>query len=344
INVAQSIVDRRDWTVRKQILIDTEIAKKAREIVRENVRREILLRYWEILRYEESIALLAKEMNGPLQQLEIQARQAIAAGIRTSADLSANLLQIANLKLTILRYQAELDESLEQLGLLVGSRIESIRPRDQNMQDPGLKVILKGKQRTLEVENLRLEAETVGVDIAASGFWPSLSLSANFQSSIDSFQGQLSNLQSRRRGISYGLNLNVPLFSGLSDFHARQAAQSRRLAAEVRRDAHSAELDIRRSSAARRVELAYMRHLEALSLTKQSLDLQATVLRRQEAGLGSFDYVIGPRVQALELSLSSIGTFYDYLSIVTAEYSDSGSLDETVIDGIEKAVLSSSES
>ncbi len=341
IDFSQSVLSRRDWTIRKQIQVGAEISRKEREVVRAAIRRDILLRYWSVLRYEESIDLINSSLNSHLDQLELQAKQAVAAGVRTSSDLSVNLLQIANLRLEVLRYQAELYENLEKLELLVGTPIKAVRPRLRGNQDPGLKSIPEGSKPSLEVETLRLESEAIGVEIASSGFWPKLDLRASYQSSMDLVQREPSNLKTQRRASSYGLTLNVPIFSGLSDFRIRQAAQFRLLAAEVRRNARTAELDLRKQSASRRVGLAYKRLQQGLSLVNNSLYLQAQVLKRQEAGVGSFDYVISPRVQVVELSLSCIATFYDYLSIVTAEYSDAGSLDTEIIEGFEKDILSS---
>ena len=339
-DVTQNIFDKAALNRRDIAQLDVEIANTKYQIIESKLIAEITQVYWKALTEQECIKALESELNGPMSALELEAKQSIEAGVRTPFDLSLYLTQIATLRLNLLRLRAQYDESLENLGLLAGEPINSLRMRKKSYEVTSLPTILKLIRPELKFENLLVEREKLNVQTVSSKFWPKLYLDGHYASEVSKMDQTLSPI-SHQSNTEIALKMSIPLFNGLSDFQSRKAAQSRLLAADQHRSALDTEIKTRALSSSKRLNQAKDLLDETARIWRSSVELEQSVLKRQEAGIASFDLIIGPKVQALEMTKTHIEAIFEYLEVLTREYAESGSLDEQSLALMQEQVLES---
>jgi outer membrane protein TolC len=130
------------------------------------------------------------------------------------------------------------------------------------------------------------------------------------------------------RDSSLGLALEVPLWSGLSDYYQRRAAVQGRESIRFKVSGMQREREALIGDAEARLHDEYARLEEATRVWKQAKKLRDLARQRQDAGLASFDDILGPEIQLIELSITRLEASFHYLKSLAAEFHRRGLLDE----------------
>jgi outer membrane protein TolC len=291
----------------------------------------LVLTYYETQEAKLVANILEEAFQKSLNSLEAQAYQVLEAGVRSPRDVSVYLLQISQLRLRQRQVEPRVRERFRSLNLLVSSDpITDIQVPDRDFQ-PEIRD-LPAAQVTVEqaIEDLELKARDLQVDLAASRLWPRLSLFGEWSRStrspaLDVLQG---NAPGEVRDSSLGLALEVPLWSGLSDYYQRRAAVQGRESIRFKVSGMQREREALIGDAEARLHDEYARLEEATRVWKQAKKLRDLARQRQDAGLASFDDILGPEIQLIELSITRLEASFHYLKSLAAEFHRRGLLDE----------------
>jgi outer membrane protein len=190
--------------------------------------------------------------------LEEQIRQYVTAGTRASADLYQQQANVAAARLSVI--QEENAVELSKVDLLRTLQLDPIQTYD--FQAPAIETIYRddfttlqdliaralSRRTDLQAEETRVKALEQGVQVASSGYWPTVSLSAGYGSSYTNAlpQGLHDQLDEYRNG-SVSLNVSIPLFdSGVTRTAVHRAqleAQNERITLDSQR--HEVELQMK---------------------------------------------------------------------------------------------------
>jgi outer membrane protein TolC len=331
LQLRQALVDRTAWVQLSQQQNLRTLRSRQAEKLRHDMMLRLVLTYYETQEAKLVANILEEAFQKSLNSLEAQAYQVLEAGVRSPRDVSVYLLQISQLRLRQRQVEPRVRERFRSLNLLVSSDpITDIQVPDRDFQ-PEIRD-LPAAQVTVEqaIEDLELKARDLQVDLAASRLWPRLSLFGEWSRStrspaLDVLQG---NAPGEVRDSSLGLALEVPLWSGLSDYYQRRAAVQGRESIRFKVSGMQREREALIGDAEARLHDEYARLEEATRVWKQAKKLRDLARQRQDAGLASFDDILGPEIQLIELSITRLEASFHYLKSLAAEFHRRGLLDE----------------
>lgn len=169
--------------------------------------------------------------------LEEQIRDYVTAGRRASADLYQQQANVASARLGVIQAQnAAEDSKVQLLRTLQLDPVETYEFQEPAVEalfstdSTGLKELVTSAlaQRVdLQAEEARVAAMEQGVHVASAGYWPSISLGANYGSSYTSalpLLGLHDQLEDYRNG-SISLNVSIPIFDNGATRSAVHRAQ-----------------------------------------------------------------------------------------------------------------------
>ena len=215
-----------------------EAAKSDLERIKDDVRVQVAQAFIQIV-YNRSILDVAKNQVA-IDSMQVERLSALEQiGKASSAEVASQKATLAQSQLSVTQAENNLNLSILTLTQLLelpspeGFRI--VAPQTDNLEfsipDSPETIYQQalGIKSSIKSEELRLEQSNMNIDIAKSGFYPTLSLSAGagtnyyttskFQS--DPFGDQLKNNFSQY----IGLNLSIPVFSRNSNRNNVRSAQ-----------------------------------------------------------------------------------------------------------------------
>ena len=203
-----------------------EAAKADLERIKDDVRVQVAQAFIQIV-YNRSILDVARNQV-TIDSMQVERLTALAAiGKASSAEVASQRATLAQSQLSVTQAQNNLNLSILTLTQLLelpspeGFEISAPESDDPEFNIPDSPETIYeqalGVKSSIKSEELRLEQSSKNIDIAKSGFFPTLSLSAGagtnyyttskFQS--DPFAHQLKNNFSQYIGV----NLSIPVFS-----------------------------------------------------------------------------------------------------------------------------------
>jgi outer membrane protein len=240
------------------------------------------------------------------EALEGQIQAFVDAGTRSIADLYAQQATVASARLAVV--QAERARQLAEVAVMQTLQLDprgeydfvapALDTATAAASRPSLDSLLArafAQRPDLDAQAARQEAAEQGIRAARAGIWPSLSLSAGYNTNYTSasdfgFTDQLD----QRRGGSVGIGLSFPVFDrgnvSAASQRARIAADNARIALETRRQevglqVRSAWLDLQSAQAQYQAAEAQRRAAElALQTSQERYQVgAATLVELQQA-------------------------------------------------------------
>lgn len=208
--------------------LEQRVSRKTLDRSIQSVLFEIIRSYMQTLASQEYIQV--EEENLKSQQIQLQlVEDFYNAGKKAKADLYQQQAEIAAGELNLLNARRSDHDNKLSLRQLLGEA-----PRaDYQVADPGTQRILQrlkeldpekmaltalGKRPDLQGKKFSAEAAWVGIKSAASGYWPTVSLSAGLGSkySDQDPRGVSNQLFDDNISGSVAVTLSVPLFDGFN--------------------------------------------------------------------------------------------------------------------------------
>jgi outer membrane protein len=287
-------------------------ARQNLQRVRQSVIFETTSRYLQVLMDQELLAGERENLAAQHQQLQ-RIEEYYRVGNRSRADLLQQQAEISQAELRVLRAEESLDISKLQLLKTIGMEPTS----DYEVEGIPVKELISGMaaedvdvQRTgalqqradIDAQTLSVEAAKKGITSARSGYWPSLSLSAEVGSGYHSpseyggFSDQVLDINPNAR---IGLSLSMPIFDRSVTSSSVQKAQlqlaNERLSLEDLQQSASLEMQqallgystAQKELEATRAQREYAR--QSLEVTAERYDVGSAILA--ELSLARAQYV-----------------------------------------------------
>lgn len=335
LNLEQPILNLGMMDQIKISSLDAEIEQSSHDLKKEQLRLELFKSYFDLVRVDEILSILQREL-GELDALESQGQQTIDAGIRRAEDINPYRLQIANFRIRKLQLESYREQSREEIYLLTGQGDLQLAKRNQDYA-PEIPRFGQGVQLSMEkIQRLNLQRQKLAKSAAESNFYPTVNLLGSYaHRSVDSLGNE-----ARRRQESYiAIGVNIPVFSGLTDFHYLQAGAQRTLAAQDELQAVENYIATKRSSSEGRLSKSLERYQASQQLLRTAESHLSDSRTKQAEGLLSFDSMIAPRLQALEFKIANLDALYAYFGLYLEAMFIEGRMDEQSLIDFERSVL-----
>lgn len=214
---------------------------------RETVVFTVLSDYLSLIAQQEQLRVQRQNLAAQ-DTLERQVQEFVNAGTRSIADLYQQQASVANARLTVV--QAERSVDLAKIALIQALKLDpagtydfavppldSAPPASRAMDMPTMLARAMQQRRDVDAATTRVQASESGIKAAGASAWPSISLSAGYNSNFTSnnksaFLDQLD----ARRGGSIGLSLSFPIFDRFSSRIATQRAEIQQRNADLALD------------------------------------------------------------------------------------------------------------
>lgn len=254
---------------------------------RQAVVFSVMSNYLTLIERGEQVRIQQENLESQRQLLE-QIQEFVNVGSRPISDLYQQQAQVATAELDLLNVQrlAQISEAnlIQTLQLDPFDQYEfvvpSVEDADFVMQTYDVSDMLRqayGQRPDLEAQQRSIEAAQLGIQVAESNYWPSISLSGGYGSGYSSaaeaisFQDQFTDFN--RQG-DLTLQLSYPIFNR---FTRRQNVQ----AAEIEYESAQFELEGLQQDIAVQVRQAYLDYLTA----EKRLDVTQVQLQAAEQAL-----------------------------------------------------------
>ena len=229
--------------------LSLEAAKSDLERIKDDVRVQVAQAFIQIV-YDRSILDVARNQvtidsmqverltalaaTGKVSNAEVASQQATLAQSRLSVTQAGNNLSLSILTLTQLM-ELPSPEGFDIKAPEANELEFSIPESPESVYEQAL-----GIKPSIKSEEIRLEQSTRNIDIAKSGFYPTLSLSAgagtNYYTSSKFQSDPLSDQLKNNFSQYIGLNLNIPIFSRNSNRNNVRSARLGRMNQQMQLD------------------------------------------------------------------------------------------------------------
>jgi outer membrane protein len=291
LNLTQSLFDYSNFAEMERARRVIAQADSQYAVAFQDFLQRTAQRYFEMLNAIDSLRFARAEEKALKRQFE-QAEQRFEVGLSAVTDFLEAQAAWDAARARVIVAENALENAREGLRELTGTMFESFKPlaEDLPLNPPQPSSAQQWVETALQSSpDLLVAREAVAIadsdiQIARSGHYPTLELTANYNRSLDN-EFALRNDQQQQIGTttlqndqwSATIRLNVPIFSGL-------AVQSRTRQARINRSVASEELDLNQRQTVRATEnafravLAGIRQVEALEQALVSADsaLEAT--------------------------------------------------------------------
>lgn len=262
--------------------LSLEAAKSDLERIKDDIRVQVAQAFIQIV-YNQSILDVARNQVA-IDSMQVERLTALAAiGKASNAELASQQATLAqsrlsetqagnNLSLSILTLTQLLElPSPEGFDIIVPQAGElgfGIPESPEIIYEQAL-----GIKPSIKSEEIRLEQSTRNIDIARSGFYPTLSLSAgagtNYYTSSKFQSDPLSDQLKNNFSQYIGLNLNIPIFSRNSNRNNVRSAQLGRMNQQM-------QLDNVKKQLYKEIQQAYYNAVASKSRYESSESVQAS--------------------------------------------------------------------
>lgn len=246
----------------KQAEFDRDASTLDLQRSRETIAFTVATNYLALISQQEQLQVQRENLSAQAA-LEQQIQTYVDAGARTIADLYQQQANVASAKLTVVN--GERSTQLAEVDLMQTLQLDprgtyefqapafgSLYPATTEM---GLEDLLDKAyaQRTdLVAGKARVDAAAQAVRVARSGFWPSVTLSAGYDTAYTSAADvPFSDQVDQRRAGSIGLGISIPIFD-----RGSTAAAARR--AEIAKQDAQIDLDGLQNDVGLQVRRAYL--------------------------------------------------------------------------------------
>lgn len=332
VRVDQIILDKELFVNTEAKSVDVKIAKANLESVKSRVLLELILQYYDLLEKESSGAILREPLNGQLSLLEAQAYRVLKAGFRSPHDINQQLLQLNQLRMKLRQLESETRLARSQLSFIVNEPLGTLSPIEKSQE---MLIVKHGESKVVPqdmLEVLELKKKDLVISQASAKHWPKVSAFGdwNVSSSAREVEEISSDGRSSASRGEIGLAISVRIWSGLSDFHERKVAQSDKDSSMLHIQAMQKRRHELVQEGTQTMHAEYARFKEAERLWGLAKDLQDMARKQKEGGVASFDALLGPELQVIEMALVKNQSLYSYFKSKAIELSRRGLLESEI--------------
>jgi outer membrane protein len=275
--------------------------------------------YLSIITAQEQLKVQQQNL-ASLQAQEDQIRKMVDAGARAISDLYSQQASTAAARLAVVNAQHDLElgkvDLVQTLNLDPKVTYDFVAPAVGN--SAGVKYDLDSltarayAQRTdLAAGNARVDASAQGVKAANAGWWPTVSLSAGYNSAYSTATGlPFFNQLDQARGGSIAVGVSIPIFDRGQTSVASQKAK-------VQEDNAKLALDAQKQEVAVEVKRAYLNfqsageQLAAAQAQLSASDLAVTTSQqRYQAGAGTLVELTQARAAQVQAASAVVSARY----------------------------------
>jgi outer membrane protein len=275
--------------------------------------------YLSIITAQEQLKVQQQNL-ASLQAQEDQIKKLVAAGARAISDLYTQQASTAAARLAVVNAQHDLElgkvDLIQTLNLdpkvtydFVAPTVNESAATKFNLDS--LTARAYAQRADLAAISARVDASAQGVKAANAGWWPTVSLSAGYNSSYSSAQGlPFFNQFDQARGGSISIGVSIPIFDrGQTSVDAQKA--------KVEEDNAKLALDAQKQQVAVDVKRAYLNYQSAgEQLTAAQAQLTASNLavttsqQRYEAGAGTLVELTQARAAQVQAASAVVSARY----------------------------------
>lgn len=287
VDLNQSIYDHANYTR----LRGSRLRAERGDVDLEAAVQGLLLRsaelYFAVLTARDNLASAEAEARAVGRQLE-QAEQRFEVGLTAITDVHEARARFDNARARVILSQANLDDTIEALRELTGTRFVELRtlredlplePPQPNDVEAWVSRAL-GESPTIRSRELQVAAADYGIRTARAAHYPTLGFGISYVDQA-TLSGEVGPFQARgTENTTIGLQLNVPIFEGF-------ATQSRVRQAVLERDTAADQLDQERRQIARRTRndfRAVIAGISEVEARRQALISAQSAVEATQAG------------------------------------------------------------
>lgn len=255
-----------------------------------------------------------------LQAQEDEIRKMVDAGARAISDLYTQQASTAAARLAVVNAQHDLElgkvDLIQTLNLDPKTTYDFVAPEvnesaSANYNIDSLTARAYAQRADLAAESARLDASAQAVKAANAGWWPTVSLSAGYNSSYSSATGSpFLNQLDQARGGSIAIGVSIPIFDRGQTSVAAQKAK-------VQEDDAKLALDAQKQEVAVEVKRAYLNYQSAgeqlsaaqAQLTASDLAVK-TSQQRYQAGAGTLVELTQARAAQVQAASAVVNARY----------------------------------
>jgi len=229
----------------EQAKIGLEASKYDLDKLKDDISLMVVNSYLNVLFNKENLKIAQSQVEVSQQQVN-QVSKLVEAGVKPKANLLEVEASLANDEQKVVTAQNSLDLALLNLSQTlqldyIGFEIEDINvgePSALLMYNEALPIynIALSNRSEIKSAELNVESAAKGVEIAKSGFLPTLSLNYNFGSAASFLELPLVNNKAffyqldNNKSNNFSLSLNIPIFSG---FQVKSNVNSAKINQEI---------------------------------------------------------------------------------------------------------------
>jgi len=275
--------------------------------------------YLSIITAQEQLKVQQENL-ASLQAQEDEIKKMVDAGARAISDLYSEQASTAAAKLAVVNAQHDLE--LGKVDLVQTLRLDPkvtynfIAPAVNDTATTkydldSLTARAYAQRADLSAESARVDASTQGVKAANAGWWPTVSLSAGYNSSYSSATGlPFLNQFDQARGGSISIGVSIPIFDrGQTSVDAQKA--------KILEDNAKLALDAQKQEVALEVKRAYLNYqsageqLAAAQAQQTASDLAVmTSQQRYQAGAGTLVELTQARAAQVQAASAVVSARY----------------------------------
>jgi outer membrane protein len=290
---------------------------------RETIAFTVATNYLALISQQEQLQVQRENLSAQAA-LEQQIQAYVEAGARTVADLYQQQASVASAKLAVVN--GERSTKLAEVDLMQTLQLDphgmyefeapafgSLYPATTELDLSSLLTRAYAQRADLVADQARVDAASQDVRVARSGHWPTVSLSAGYDTAYTSaadlpFSDQID----QRRGGSIGLGISIPIFDRGSASVATRRAEIQQQNAQIDLESLQNDVGLQVRRAHLDLEAAHEQLAAAQAQQKSAeLALQATQDRYQA---GAATLVELTQSRATQVDAAS--------SVVTARYNE----------------------
>lgn len=331
LTLRQPLLNQSRWVQYRQAQVRVDHSGKRLEAERQRLILQIAQAYLNCL-HADAVAQFAQAEVTALEGMLASVKRGHEAGETTLTDIYDAEARLDDAKVKQIEAGNSLDAARRVLETALGHPVKAIQgiAQDSLTLAPFESQIAQWQQEAVEanaeVAAARLALSLAGkeVQLQRAGHLPTLDLIAQRQLSQSD---TISTLGTRTRNTMWGVQLNVPLYSGgYVNASTRQAA-SRLTAAQAKLDAAAEQVRLHSSSAAEKVH-ASMDRIRALERAEHSAAASLNGTEKGlKAGTRSFIDILNARKQLFEVRLRRAQANTDFVLSLIDLMAVSGQLD-----------------
>lgn len=336
LTLKQPIFHRENWVRYRQADSRIASAERLTDVERIKLILNVSEQYLDCL-YADAVVRFARAEVSALEGLLTSVTRGFAAGASTRTDVLDAEARLDAARVDLIEAEQNIDATRRALETSIGQPVRAIYPIQPDrlvLKEPDLRI--EAWREAALATNPEIRAAQHNVQLAKqeiqlqqAGHYPSLDLIAQRQ--LES-SGTITTIQLRTITNLWGLQFNIPIFSGgFVSASIRQAvAQHERARAEL--DFANSEVALRTAKAVEALHASSQR-VQALSRAESSAAASLTGTEKGlKAGTRSFVDVLNARQQLLEVMQSRARANADFILGLLNLKASTGLPDETAVD------------